>query len=177
MTRMNRSLDKLLHTFLFVHHKRLPLRQRLLRRGSIHRLIFADQLNRNNLPPVEFRLVHQPLTQRRPQHFVAPGEHRKLKLKMSKPQQVDKPICLQRFDGPPFFERAGCTLEHGLQPSIHMQRLRSKHRPAVPQPEIQKRRLKVANQSPLWQISWKVEAPEPEQHGNDEQFCQHDLAF
>gem|GEM_PF-2964044 len=29
----------------FVHHKRLPLRQRLLRRRSIHGLIFADQLN------------------------------------------------------------------------------------------------------------------------------------
>jgi len=86
-----------------MHHKRLPLRQRLLRRWSVPRLIFADQLNRNDLPPVELRLIHQPLTQRRPQNFVAPGKHRKLKLKMPKPQQIDEPVCLQRFDGTPFF--------------------------------------------------------------------------
>ncbi len=86
------------NVFFFMHHKRLPLRQWLLRRRSIYSLIFADQLNRNNLPPVEFRLIHQPLTQRRPQHFVAPREHRKLKLKVSKPQQIDEPVCLQRLE-------------------------------------------------------------------------------
>ena len=84
-----------------MHHKRLPVRQRLGGGRCVHGLIFADELNRHNLQAIQFRLPHEPLTQGRPQHCVGPGEHRKLKLKMSEPQQIDEPVCLERFDRSP----------------------------------------------------------------------------
>ena len=80
-------------------------------------------------------------------------------------------ILIIRAQRTPIFRHTIGKRQHSSQSSIHMNRLRSKHRPTVPKPHVDKRKTELGNKSLRRMIRRIIPTPDEEKDDDDEGIC------
>ena len=83
-------------------------------------------------------------------------------------EQIDKFAATVRPERTPVFRYAVGKRQHRPQSAIHMNRFRSKHRPPVPEPHVDKRKTELLNKPLRRMIRRIIPAPDEEQGDHDE---------
>ena len=84
-------------------------------------------------------------------------------------QHVDEFTTVLRPQRTPVFRRTIGKRQHGSQSSIHMNRLRSKHRPPVAEPHVDKRKTEFRNKPLRRMIRRVIPAPDEEKDDDDDE--------
>ena len=89
-------------------------------------------------------------------------------LETARVEQIDKFAATVGSEQTPVFRCAVGERQHCAQSAIHLNRFRSKHRPAVPEPHVDKRETELLLKPFRRMIGRIIPAPDEEEGDNDE---------